>query len=431
VDINIQELTAVDKEVIIKANREDLAPNFEKAYKKYRSQINMPGFRPGKVPVGIIKKRFGKEIEAEEINKYVQQIFEKEVVPEHEPVGESQMTDLQWEDDKLEVTFKIGAKPEFEITGLGNIEVNKLVHDVTDKEVEEEINRTLQRQGNFEDIDAPAEKDSRVIVDVVSLDEEGNEIEEEKDENQAINLSNEGAKEFREKLAGKKAGDVVDMELGEGDDLDRFRVTIKKVQKVHKAELTEEFIKEQSNGEAENEDEFKSYIKSQMQQYFDQSSEDMFRNELISQLVDAHEFDVPEVFLDQVLNSYVDYARQQSGGELPEDFDEETYKENMKDRALQEAKWTFINQKLQETFDDIEIKPEDIDAFISSEAAKYGATPDQLKSYYAQNPNQLESLRNTIRESKVFDKLQEEVNIKELSKDEYRKEQENKDKANT
>jgi len=146
VDINIQELTAVDKEVIIKANREDLEPNFEKAYKKYRSQINMPGFRPGKVPVGIIKKRFGKEIEAEEINKYVQEVFEKEVVPEHEPIGESQMTDLQWEDDKLEAKFKIGAKPEFELVDLNKITVKKLVHDVTDEEVDEEINRTLQRK---------------------------------------------------------------------------------------------------------------------------------------------------------------------------------------------------------------------------------------------------------------------------------------------
>jgi len=431
VDINIQELTAVDKEVIIKANREDLEPNFEKAYKKYRSQINMPGFRPGRVPVGIIKKRFGKEIEAEEINKYVQEVFEKEVVPEHEPVGESQMTDLQWEDDKLEVKFKIGAKPEFELVDLNKITVKKLVHDVTDDEVDQEVNRTLQRQGNFEDIDGAADKDSRVIVDVVSLDADGNEIEGEKDEDQAINLANEGAEEFQKELTGKKAGDVVDMKLEDGDEADHFRVTVKKVQKVHKAELTQDFIKEQSNGEAENKDEFKSYIKSQMQQYFDQSSEDMFRNELISQLVEAHAFDVPEVFLEQVLNSYVDYAKQQAGGELPDDFDEETYKQNMKDRAIQEAKWTFINQKLQEAFDDIEIKPEDIDAFISSEAAKYGATPDQLKSYYAQNPNQLERLRNTIRESKVFDKLQEEVTVEELSKVEYRKEQEKKETSNT
>jgi trigger factor len=98
----------------------------------------------------------------------------------------------------------------------------------------------------------------------------------------------------------------------------------------------------------------------------------------------------------------------------------------MQDQALREAKWYFISQKLQETFDDIEITPEDIDDFIGAEAARYGATTEQLKGYYAQNPNMLESLRNSIRENKVFDKLKEEVKIEELDKDAYREYQEKK-----
>jgi trigger factor len=68
VDISVQELTSVDKEIIIKATREDLSSKFDKAYKKYQKQIQMPGFRPGNVPLGLVKKRFGKEIELEEIN---------------------------------------------------------------------------------------------------------------------------------------------------------------------------------------------------------------------------------------------------------------------------------------------------------------------------------------------------------------------------
>ena len=150
----------------------------------------------------------------------------------------------------------------------------------------------------------------------------------------------------------------------------------------------------------------------------------MFRKDAIDAMAEAHEFDVPEVMLEQIKNNFVEYAKQQSGGELPPDFDVDEYKENMSDQALQEAKWAFINQKLQEKFDDIEIKPEDIDEFIGIEAAKYGATAEQLKSYYAQNPGQLENLRNSIRENKVFDKLTEEVTINELSKDEFRKKRE-------
>ncbi|MDX1640437.1 MAG: trigger factor, partial [Balneolaceae bacterium] len=214
------------------------------------------------------------------------------------------------------------------------------------------------------------------------------------------------------------------------EDVDRFELHVKKVEINHEAELTDEFAKQQSNGQAKNVDEFKSFIKSKMQEYYDQSSDDMFQQDVVEELTEAHDFDVPDVMLEQIKNNFVDYAKQQSGGQLPPDFDEEEYKENMSDQAKQQAKWAFINQKLQEKFDDIEIKPEDIDEFIGVEAAKYGATAEQLKSYYAQNPSQLENLRNSIRENKVFDKLSEEVTINELSKEEFRKKREEKNEKN-
>jgi trigger factor len=303
-----------------------------------------------------------------------------------------------------------------------------MVHDVTDEEVSEEIERTLEREGNWEDVDGKATKDSKLIVDVISLDKDGNPVDGEEDVDQVIDLRQEGAKDFLKSLKGKSAGDVVDMELGEGEETDRFRVSIKKVQKLNKAEMNEEFISKNSNGEAKTEDEFKSFIKSQMQKYYDQTSEDLFKNEVVEALVDAHDVDVPEVFLEQVLNSYVEQQKQQQGGSLPENFDEVVYKEEMRERGLREGQWYFISQKLQETFEDIEIKPEDIDEFISVEAARYGASSDQLKQYYAQNPNLLEQLRSSIRENKVFDKLEDEVKISELDKEKYRKFQEKKSK---
>ena len=421
-NISVKEITSVDKEVTLKANREELQPKFDKALKNYQGRINLPGFRPGKVPMSIVKKRFGNDIEIEEINKYIQEVFEKDIVEEHDPVGETQMIDFQWENDELEVVFKIGAKPEVELADLKKIKVNKMVHDVDDKEVKEEIERTLERQSNWEDVDAKVTKDHRVIVDVESLNHG------DVDEDQTLDLRDEGSKDFLKALKGKKAGDVVEMSIPHGDHEDELKITLKKVQKPLKIELDEEFIKKNSNGEASNEDEFKSFIKSRMQQYYDQTADDMFNNEVVSSLVDAHEFEVPDAFVEQVKSSYVNQLKQQYGGNLPETFDEDSYKAEMNDQAKREAKWYFISQKLQETFEDIEIKPEDIDEFISIEAARYGATVDQLKGYYAQNPNMLESLRSSIRENKVFDKLQDEVKITELDKDAYRKYQEKKEK---
>ncbi len=427
-DISVQELTKVDKEITINANREDLSQSFEKAYKKYQGQIQMPGFRPGKTPIGLIKKRFGKEIELEEINTYVQEIYEKEIVPEHEPIGETEMVDMSWEDDKLEVTFKVGVKPVFELEEIEKIKIDKMVHDVTDEEVEEEVERSLERQGNWVETEGPITGEYRVTVDAISLDEDGKPIEGEKDENQKLDLRQDGAKDFKEYLVGKKVGDVVKMEQSEEGADDRFELHVKKIEKMSKAELNDEFAKEQSNGEAKNVEELKSYIKSRMQDYYDQSSNDMFRQDAIDAITDAHNFEVPEVLKAQVLNSYVEYAKQQSGGELPQGFDIEGYKEKMDDQAQKEAKWAFISEKLQEKFEDIEIKPEDIEEFIAVEAAKYGATVDQLKSYYAQNPSMLENMRTSIRENKVFDKLSEVVKINELSKEEFRLKREEKNK---
>src|SRR5699024_8921365 len=122
-------------------------------------------------------------------------------------------------------------------------------------------------------------------------------------------------------------------------------------------------------------------------------------------------------------------VKQQSGGQLPPGFDEEEYKESIKERAVRDAKWFFINEKLQEKFDDIEIKPEDIDEHLQAQAAQIGDTVDQDRNLFAQNPQQLEGLRNTIREEKVFDKLQDIVDINEIDKDTYQKKYDEKVKA--
>lgn len=426
-EITVNDITSVDKELTISAVREDLEPKFKEAYKKYRSQINMPGFRPGKVPLKIVRKRFGDEIEQEEISKFVQEIFEEKVVPEYEPVGESQMLELNWENDELEAKFKIGARPEFELAELEEIEVDRLVHDVTDEEVQEEIDRQLKQQGNWEEVDEEINEESRVTVDAMPL-EDGEPDEENKAEEQ-IDLSKEESEQFREDLVGHKAGDEVDVEIGHDDHSHSFRLVVKKVEKSHKAELTDEFAKKQTNEEAKNVDEYKSLVKSQIQNYYDQSAGDLFKNDVIDALVDNHEFEVPEVFKNQVLNQYVERVKQQSNGQLPPDFDMEEYKENMGDRAVRDAKWFFLNEKLQEKFDDIEIKPEDIDEYLQAEANRYGIGVDQMRNMFAQNPEQLESLRNSIREEKVFDKLKDVVTINEIDKETYQKKYDEKIKA--
>ncbi len=432
-DIKVEDLTSVDKKITITADRSDLKPKVDEALKKYSKQINMPGFRPGKVPVSIVRKRFGKEIETEQVNEYVQEVFRDKIVPEYEPVGEPQVDDFKWEEGQLEVDMKIGVKPEFELIDIEKIEVDKMVHDVTEEEVDEEVERARERAGTWEETDEPVTENSKVTVDAVALDEKGNPIPDDVDENKELDLSQEENKEFRDALIGKKIGEIVPVELGEGNDKQSFNVTLKRVYKLQKPELDEEFVKNATNGQVDSVDAFRSDIKSRIQNYYDQTAEDMAKQELMEKLIDAHDFEVPDVVVEKFLNAYVDQLKQQQG-ELPEDFNEEEYKEGMRDQAKREATWAFILEELEKQYE-VEIDAEDIDDKMASDAARYGMPVEMIKNFYQQSGEQLENLRRNIRTDKVFQQLLDTVSVNELDKDSYqekkKQEQQQKEETNT
>ena len=425
-DISVQELSKVDKEITIKADSKDLAPKFEQAYRNYRKQINMPGFRPGQVPIAIVKKKFGKDIELEEIEHYVNDIFREEIAPKHEPVGEPKFLDLKWEDGQLEAKIKIGTKPEFELADIESLTIDMMVHDVVDDEVEHEIQHQLEHKSEWKESDGEVTDHSKVVVDAVALDDKGKPKEGDKDEDQSLDLRDEKNKAFQEALLGKKTGDTAKVELGEGDEKEKFQLTLKKVLELEKIELTDELAKELSKNEAETVDQYQGLIKSRIQEYYDQASKDLARNEVVDELLKVHDFEVPEIVVDQILNNYVTQAKRQYGDKLPPDFDEEEYKNNSRDRALNDAKWFFISDKLDKKYE-IEITAEDIDAHLSVEAARYGLTVDMLKQFYASSGEQLEQLRMGIRDEKLFEKLLEEVKINELSKDAYQEKHKKQD----
>jgi trigger factor len=431
VDINVKELTTVDRTVTVTASREDLAEQFEAAYKLYRTRINLPGFRKGNIPVQVIRQRFGRDIELEEISKYLNRVFDKEIAPKHNPIGEAQLSNLTWEDDRLEAVFKIGVEPVFTLADLKKIKVSKLVHDVTDAEVEEEIRRALERAGTTEEVDGKITKEHIVVIDAQTLDAKKNPVEGQVDKDQRIDLSRESSEEFLKALKGHRKGDVVDMAVGGWRDKDRFRITVKEVLAKKPAAADEEFFKRQSNGEAATMDELRSHLKSRMQAYYDQTAGQILQQDIVEALIDAHPFDIPEVFVDQVVNAALAQHKEEHGKRLPKEFDDAAFKASRRDSSTREARWFFINRKLQETFTDIEITAEDIDAMISDMAAQYGIAPDQMKAYYAQQPSQLESLRTRIRDEKVFRKLETAVEVKDLDKEAFNKlkEKENKKRS--
>lgn len=420
-ELKTEELNAVDRRITVTATREDFATELEAAFRRYRSKLNLPGFRKGNIPISVIRQRFGKEIESEEIGNFLDRVFKESIAEEHNPIGEASITDVKWENDSLEAVFMIGVEPVFELSDLKSVTVNRLVHDVTDQEVEEEIKRSREREGGTEEVDEKVKPEHMVEVDAQPLDEDRNPVPDKLDRDQRIDLSIDAYAEFLKALKGKKPGAEVEVELGEGSRKERVRLTLKKVLHKLEAEMDEEFFKKQSNGEATDLDGFRSFLRSRMQQYYDQSSARLFNRDMTDAVVDANVFEVPQSIVRQVLDSYLARQKERYGDDLPESFNVEEFREQNREQAVREARWYFINRRLEDTFTDLEVTTEDLDEAIAESAKQYGLTAEQLKPYYTQDASRLNSLRSSIMDKKLMDRLGREVTVVELSKDEYDK----------
>src|SRR5699024_8420376 len=145
-------------------------------------------------------------------------------------------------------------------------------------EVEEEIERQREQQGDWEEVEEEITEASRVTVNAIPL--EDGEPDEENAAEEVMDLNREESAQFRDDLVGHSVGDEVEVEIGHDDHTHAFLLVVNKVEKLHKAELTDEFAKQQSDQEARNTDEYRSLVKSRIQSYYDQSANDLFKNDV-------------------------------------------------------------------------------------------------------------------------------------------------------
>ena len=417
-NISVNELSSVDKEIVITATREELANTFDKAFRKYRSQMNIPGFRPGKAPLDIVRKRFGKDIEQEEVRTYVLDIYNDKILDEYKPVGESLFKEIIWENDNLNAVIQIGLEPTFELSDLADIELDKLIHDATDEDVEKEIEFLLEKEGSWTTVEQAATENNRLVLDIHAKDHDGNLIDNDIDPDQEMDLRDAKNAEYKPFLLGKVAGDEVDAEIKHGDHSHQYKLVVKEVQTLVKPEISEDLVEKFTNGEHKNIDEYRAFLKSKVQDYFDQTADTMLKNHLVDVLVEKHEFEVPKTLIEMLIKRYVEDLKKQY--KITTEISVDPFREEYTPKAIKEAKWYFISDKLEAKFgSEITVEQSDLLAYFEKQAAQVGYPADMLMSFYESQPEQLETVRKQIQQEKVYDKSLEFVKINELAKDAY------------
>jgi trigger factor len=448
--ITRENIGPLNDKIIVKVAKEDYLASFEKSLKNYGKNANIPGFRKGMVPAGMIKKMHGPAVFTDEVLRTVEKQLNDYMVstnleifaqPLPMPENDARQIDMN-NPSEYAFAFEVGLKPDFTVPDLAKENVTRYKVNVTDEMIDEEINRLQLRHGKMTDPETVTGDDNVINVTFIESDADGNEVEggARKDNSLLVKYFKES---FRPQLHNKKKDDFVVVQLNNVfEEKERewvlndlgfdkhdtaagnkyFKMVITKVGFVEKAELNEEFFKATfPNREIKDADEFRATVKEDLQSYWDKQSSNHLQHELYHVLLDHTKIDFPETFLKRWL---------QTGGEKPKNAGEV---EQEYPGFINQLKWTLIIDKLVRE-NNIEVGPDDLKAFAKQQLFGYmgGAAPldaeqpwiNDYVTRMMQDRKFVEDAYHRIQTEKVFAMAEQRANATEkpVSVEEFTKE---------
>jgi trigger factor len=394
----------------VKLEYAEIKNEIEDAYKKERKSISMPGFRKGKVPMGMLKKAYGEAIEykaSEDIanKKFWDIVSEKDLKPLNMP----SMTNLNFEMDKsLEFSVKYEVKPTLKLKGYKKLEIEKPVFKVREEDVENEVNNMLKSKATYKVADIIEDNNFRITVDLQRIDDKGKEIEGSKSSNMVIDLSDSKVNaDIVQNAKKKKVGETFQFTFTDehmhGTETHKeeftYVATINKIEKINLPEPTEKLFQELSGKKAKSLDELKNITRENYEKYYTDQSDKMYFNSLLEKIVENNEFKPSEGYVDNIAKRLLEAERRNAQQQKVPHFDEEFVKQNLKPKAEWNAKWQIILENIAEK-EQITVGDEDLEKLAKEEAGKTGISEEKLVKYY-KDAGRLE----TLLEEKVLDFL--------------------------
>ena len=420
---NIDELNAVLK---IDIAKEDYTEKVQKVLKDYRKSANIPGFRKGHVPMGLVQKQYGKAILVDEVNKLLQENLQKYLTEEKldvlgNPLPKDQ-GDLNWESDDYSFEFELGLAPKFEVDLKPKKAIKNYKIIVDDEMIENQI-KTIQKQfgklTNKQEVAAGDEVSGSFVNEEESFEKKTT-FEVDKLKGKANTSAFVGAKvddvvTVSTKGLFKEAGDYRSfLGLSEEEAKEKNLEVSFKIEEVNNrvaADLDQDlFDKLYGPGVISSVTELKEKIKEEGEGQFKQQSDQQLLNDVTEALIENTEFDLPAEFLKKWI--------QRSGEkELTVEQAEEEYARSEKGLRYQLIEGKVISDnKLQITFEEIKAFAKEM---IKAQMAQYGQTDpadEELEGIAARilsNQDEVKRLSEQLMNKKLLDFFKENVKLEE------------------
>lgn len=436
-EITLQNVNEVSAKLTVKLAAADYEEKVNKSLKTFRQKANIPGFRPGMVPMGLIKKQYGTAIKADEINKLLQEAIYKyikenniDVLGEPLPNEEQQKSININADEEMAFEYDLAIAPKFDAT-LTNEDVIPYYNiKVTDEMIDNQVKMYTQRNGKYESVDN-YQKNDMVKGILTELDAEGNVKAEGITVEDAVMLPEymqdgnskvlfDGAKKDdiltfnpRKAYAGNEAELTSLLKITKEQAADMqsdFTYQITDITRYTEGELTQELFDEVcGEGKVKTKEEFKAKIKSDIQAQFEPESDYRF-------LIDVREYLMNRIgkltFADDLLKRILlDNREDNDTAKMEEEYP----------KTIEELQWHLIKEQLIKNAD-IKIEQKDIIDMakenVRTQFAQYGmmTVPDDLLENYAkemlQKKESVQGLADRALDTKLIASLKKAAKLK-------------------
>lgn len=445
-NIQFNKTSDVAAELTISMEKADYQERVDKALKDYRKKAALPGFRPGQVPTSLLRKRFGGEITAEEVQKLLSEklygyLREEKIDMLGEPLASEKQQPIDFEAETLDFIFDIALAPQFDAKLTDKDKVPFYTIEVTDEMVDGQVKAYAQRGGHYDKVDSYAEGDM-VKGHIAELDQDGNIREGGIQKEDATILptyfKNDDQKR---KFEGVQVNTVITLNPAEAYENSAielstllgitkeeaenvradFSFQITEITRYVPAELTQEFFDQVfGEGNVKSEEEFRGRVREQLQQQFSRDSDFRF-------LIDVREYLEKRIGELQWPDELLKRIMRANNPDKDETFVEENYA-----GSIHELEWHLIKEQLS---DQTGIKVEQADVMETAKEqtraqfAQYGMgnVPDEIIEKYAgeqlKKREQVDALVARTVESKLTVALKDVVKLqkKDISLDDFNK----------
>ncbi len=378
--------------------------------------VRLDGFRPGKVPVRVVRQRFGAQIRQEAYGELIQSSFQEAAVQENlRPVGEPSI-DLQETEGGLTYTATFEVMPEVELKDFSVFQLERPVAEVTDADVDEMIEKLRKQRTEWEEVERPAQEGDQVTIDFTGYID-GEAFEGGSAEDVPLVLgSGTMIPGFEEGLIGAAPGETRTLELKFPDDYRveklagkdaRFEVTVKKVAEPKLPEVDEDFIRSLGVEEG-TEEALRKEVRENMERELRQKLRSRTKDGVMEALLAEYDIQVPAAMVDQEARALKEQAQQEmaqagqaSAIDLPLDL--------FRDQAERRVKLGLVIGEIIRS-QNIEVDQQRVDEMIAEQAATF-EEPQEVIDWYAANPQARRTVENAVLEDQAVDWILEQAQV--------------------